>query len=242
MNHNILITKEEYKDKVRYTLVNKAVKYRLDKIKSLFHAQTIKGKDLTRGQPLGGRGNTTFINYKNMDLVVKQYRRGGLIAKVSMDKYFWLGIKKTRAYREMLLLLEMEAMDLPVPKAFAAKVSHYGLLYSEDIITLKLEGAKTLVEISENTHQHWQEVGRLIKRFHDKNIYHADLNAHNILISNDSLYLIDFDKAKRYLGTINFWKKSNLSRLRRSLNKLSKQNKIVFDDDNWLSLLDGYMA
>ena len=88
----------------------------------------------------------------------------------------------------------------------------------------------------------WQTIGACIRRFHDASVYHADLNARNILIDSQSklVYLIDFDKGCiRHLGES--WKASNLARLQRSLLKFKSLNQVFyFDQQNWDALLDGY--
>ena len=90
-------------------------------------------------------------------------------------------------------------------------------------------------------HHHWSLVGATIKRFHNENIYHADLNAHNILLSNERIYLIDFDKGQKMSSTASSaWKQDNLARLQRSLNKLQQQKSIKFSEGDWQQLLLAY--
>ncbi len=58
-------------------------------------------------------------------------------------------------------------------------------------------------------------------RFHRAGVWHADLNAHNVMIAPDGLYLIDFDRgesARACYGSMAAM--ANLQRLRRSLLKL----------------------
>ena len=90
----------------------------------------------------------------------------------------------------------------------------------------------------------WWEIGACIRSFHDARIYHADLNARNILLNpqNGNVHLIDFDKGSiRQLGE--GWKVSNLARLQRSLNKFKSMNtSFYYDEQSWQALLDGYHA
>ncbi|MEC9349461.1 MAG: lipopolysaccharide kinase InaA family protein, partial [Planctomycetota bacterium] len=87
----------------------------------------------------------------------------------------------------------------------------------------------------------WRAVGGTIRRFHDHGILHSDLNAANILIQNEKIFLIDFDKAEvRDPGP---WKNANLERLERSLNKWRRQEKTFhFTTSDWQSLQEGYNA
>jgi tRNA A-37 threonylcarbamoyl transferase component Bud32 len=63
-------------------------------------------------------------------------------------------------------------------------------------------------------------LGKTLRLFHAAQVFHADLNAHNILIdANYKAYLIDFDRGT--IRTGESWKPSNLMRLQRSLHKLT---------------------
>ena len=108
----------------------------------------------------------------------------------------------------------------------------------------RIPNARTLMHIlmtEELTEGYWIAVGSVIRRFHEKGIYHADLNANNILIDEGGrCFLIDFDKCK--IKKINLkWQKENLLRLKRSLNKITKNEEdFHFSELNWRSLLRGY--
>jgi 3-deoxy-D-manno-octulosonic acid kinase len=70
---------------------------------------------------------------------------------------------------------------------------------------------------------------------------HADLNAHNILIGDDQLWLIDFDRGEiRVTGTA--WKLANLARLKRSLLKIGAcdHDETALDREVWAPLMRGY--
>ena len=117
-------------------------------------------------------------------------------------------------------------------------------MYKADIITQRLLGTHTLAELlSQNVldARHWELVGTCIRRFHDANIYHADLNAHNLLLSKDGrVYLIDFDRSE-VRAESKSWKDQNLARLHRSLTKLrSLRDNFHFSEKDWLMLHDGY--
>jgi len=67
------------------------------------------------------------------------------------------------------------------------------------------------------------------------------LNAHNILVTSEQLYLIDFDRGE-LRAPAPAWRLSNLKRLRRSLIKVgaAKQGDAAFDPSVWQPLLDAY--
>jgi 3-deoxy-D-manno-octulosonic acid kinase len=194
-----------------------------------------------------GRGSAWFVDYNEQQWVLRHYRRGGMVARWNKELYFGFSLGGTRAWQEWYLLNSMFTLGLPVPQPVAACVSwpysRAAGLYKAAIIVQKIPGAMTLAE---KCQQHdtnsevWKSVGRCIKKFHDQNIYHADLNANNILFDQgNKAYLIDFDKGNIRPGET--WKSENLKRLHRSLLKLQGMNEnFNFSDADWLVLMDAY--
>lgn len=191
-----------------------------------------------------GRGTTFFVQHQGRDFVLRHYQRGGLAARVSNEKYLWFGLRFTRPWREWVLLEKMLEQGLPVPVPAAIKVERTGLAYTADIMMHRIPNARTLMHIllsEELTEGYWIAIGSIIRRFHEKGVYHADLNANNILIDEGGrCFIIDFDKCK-FLKPKLKWQKENLLRLKRSLNKTAKNEDVFyFSDMNWRSLLRGY--
>lgn len=191
-----------------------------------------------------GRGTTFFIQHQGRDFVLRHYQRGGLIAKFSKDQYIWMGLRFSRPWREWDLLEEMQKKGLPVPVPAAIRVERKGLFYAADIMMHRIPHSRTLVHIligEELTEGYWISIGSVIRRFHEEGVYHADLNANNILIDDGGrCYLIDFDKCRIRKPRLK-WQKENLLRLKRSLNKILKNESVFnFSDENWRSLLRGY--
>jgi 3-deoxy-D-manno-octulosonic acid kinase len=85
----------------------------------------------------------------------------------------------------------------------------------------------------------WHNIGKTIAQFHQKGVYHSDLNAHNILLMKDQVYLIDFDKGD-IRKTHHNWQKKNLLRLKRSIEKISQQSCDHALKNQWQALMDGY--
>lgn len=199
-------------------------------------------KALITGQA-AGRGTTVFFRFAGLDMVLRHFRRGGLIGKLLTDQYFFTGLEKTRAWRELKLLLKMQDYELPAPRPVAAMVQKTLFYYRADIITQRIPNAQDVHHIllsKEIDKSLWRKIGATIKRFHALQIYHHDLNIHNIMLDEvKQPWLIDFDKCEQRNGES--WKQQNLQRLQRSLEKEKTLNSIYhFEDAHWQALLEGY--
>lgn len=199
-------------------------------IESLFDETYLSDNHLLTGTASAGRGNAYFLQWQQHELVLRHYRRGGLVQKISSDRYVFVTPSRTRAFREFDVLTRLIQLQLPVPAPFACRVERHGLLYSASLLTYRLHG-NTLAERCADSAPRasvWKNIGKCIARFHQAGLWHADLNAHNILLDEaDNISLIDFDRARfRRLPAnpvVAGWCSENLDRLNRSLSKLVDQ-------------------
>ncbi len=65
----------------------------------------------------GGRGSISYIEVDGQQFVLRRYLRGGLPARVSRDRYLWLGEERTRPFQEFRLLAALLDRGLPGPEA-----------------------------------------------------------------------------------------------------------------------------
>ncbi len=192
-----------------------------------------------------GRGAVKYFKFNGISMVLRHYYRGGWPAKFVNDHYFWFGLKKTRAMQETKLLSELHGRSLPVPEPVAAHICKSGISYRADIVTVFIPEARTLGEILQIKSldgQVWEKIGKTIRKFHDHNCNHSDLNANNLMINGqDQIYLIDFDRSRIEESKGN-WQESNLRRLHRSLEKHEGNVDFNFSEQNFTSLMDGYCS
>lgn len=199
----------------------------------------------SRGQLEGvarGRGTTHFVHSRDRRLVLRHYHRGGVAAMVSADRFLWHGEASTRPIAEWSITYRLHRAGLPVPAPIAARYVREGSTYRGDIITERLPAVGSFAECLHTgalSLVTWISIGRCIRRFHDFGVCHADLNAHNVLLSEDAVYLVDFDRCR--LRRDGMWRDTNLVRLRRSLEKVTYGVPADrFAEADWQALLDGY--
>jgi 3-deoxy-D-manno-octulosonic acid kinase len=170
----------------------------------------------------GGRGSISYLRLGDAQLVLRRYLRGGLVAKLSRDRYLWLGEERTRAFREFRLLARLLELALPVPRPVAARYRRDGLTYRGELVTNLLPDAEPLAArwlAGRARREDWERAGRCIRRFHDAGVQHADLNANNIMMGAESgVWLLDFDRGR--LREPGLWRERVLARLARSLEKI----------------------
>jgi len=209
---------------------------------SLFDARSWIENLSARRTP-AGRGEAIFIEHAGRSWVLRPYRRGGFIARLTADRYFWTGEEWTRAFREWRLLHALHAAGLPVPAPVAARYRRRGFTYTADLITERIEGAQPLSVLLTRDAVPvavWGAIGRCVRRFHDAGVCHADLNAHNILIdASGRVFLIDFDRGRR--RPPGSWRVANLVRLKRSLEKITRDGPAGrFSSPAWAAFQRGY--
>ena len=185
-----------------------------------------RSKQALEGEAVG-RGSAWFINTAFGPVVLRQYLRGGWVAKISRQSYFFTTVSRSRPFREYHLLAALYDQGLPVPKPVAALCEFHGVISSGALMTARISSARTLADVLPGDDEGddlgeglWKSIGKCIRRFHDAGVWHADLNARNILLDeNSQVFLIDFDRARFKPGkAVNG--QGNLKRLKRSLTKL----------------------
>lgn len=190
-----------------------------------------------------GRGDAVFFRMGEQEWVLRHFLRGGLVGKIFHDHYLGVRLEGTRAWTEWSLLAELFEKGLPVPRPVAASVQRRWGFYSADLVTVRIPGARPLADClgeAPVTEDLWRRIGACIARFHRHGVYHADLNAKNIMLDGQGqVYLLDFDRG--CIRSPGRWAEGNLSRLKRSLEKFkSQQEAFCYGKADWEALLGGY--
>ncbi|QDQ87357.1 3-deoxy-D-manno-octulosonic acid kinase [Alcaligenaceae bacterium SJ-26] len=204
----------------------------LGKGAAMLYAAQVPGLDASVWQPgsyasahihavsSGGRQAAWFVEGPWGQAVLRQYRRGGLVARISRDLYVWQGESKTRSFAEFRIMEMLWHAGLRVPRPLAAAYwRSAGVLYRAALLTQRVENAVPLADCMAQADP--ARVAQSIADMHAAGVWHADLNAHNILLDPaGEAWLIDFDRA-RAGGCSAQDRQNNLMRLKRSMLKLA---------------------
>lgn len=172
-----------------------------------------------------GRGAAWFVETDFGQAVLRHYRRGGLIAKISERDYLWKDENSTRSFHEFRFLQALREKNMSVPKPIAAQYLRKGVFYQASLLMQRIPDVSSFQDV---VHQYtdsapWEALGRAIAKFHRLGAQHADLNAQNILMDKEqTIWLIDWDKAQ-FQKRPGPWCQDILNRLQRSLLKYRGQ-------------------
>ncbi len=193
----------------------------------------------------GGRGNVRVFDTAIGPLVRRAYLRGGLPRHLIRDRYLWTGASRTRSFQEFKLLRWLHGQGLRVPVAIAARYRRRGLTYRAALLTQLIPGASTLAEViasGADVGQVLPPVAVAIADLHRAGVWHADLNAMNILIDAGGLvWLIDFDRARTGVHDA-AGLAGNLDRLLRSLRKVLVPARLAVVESFWPEFVRCYRA
>jgi 3-deoxy-D-manno-octulosonic acid kinase len=171
---------------------------------------------------LGGRSAVSPARLDGIgSVVVKHYRRGGLMRYFVKRRYLRFG--KTRGQREFDLL-EMVGnigINAPQPIAFA----HHGrLLYRAWLVTREIRQPQTLARLSlkdaKCARAAMISASDQISLLIDHHLLHVDLHPGNVVIdAQEQVFLLDFDKGRVYRGNRQKLTERYLARWQRAVRK-----------------------
>jgi 3-deoxy-D-manno-octulosonic acid kinase len=174
---------------------------------------------------VGGRARLARLSAPGGPLLVREYRKGGLLRRVRAP-----GLRGPwRPLEELVLHRRLEALGVPVARAVGCVVLVGGvgwrgfLLVREEPGAVDLEaflhgvpapGAVSRAEVL-------RRAGQAVRRLHDAGVPHPDLHPKNLLIRADgAVVLLDLDKAKPREGLLDDADRvRNLVRLGRAVAK-----------------------
>jgi 3-deoxy-D-manno-octulosonic acid kinase len=178
------------------------------------------------------------------ELFARRGRRGGLIGSILSDVYFGI---TPRPLTELAVTVEAMRRGIPVAEPMGAMIEWLSpVLYRGFFLTRAVRGMtlweflKTDDDPTVRTHVLGQ-ARAAIDTMHDKGLFHADLNLHNLLVTHArdsfSVVIIDLDKSRLFDAPLSAaMRRANAARLVRSARKLDPSGKFL--DAAALSILN----
>lgn len=179
-----------------------------------------------------------------IELFARHGRRGGMIASILSDIYVGM---TPRPLTELSMTIEAVRRGIPVAEPMGAMIEWIGpALYRGVFLTRAVPGM-TLWEFLKTdddptVRDHVLGQARIaIDTMHNKGLFHADLNLHNLLVTqvreNFTVIIIDLDKSRLFDAPLSLaMRRANAVRLVRSARKLDPSAKIL--DAAALSILN----
>ena len=171
---------------------------------------------------LGGRTSITVAPLEGLgSVVIKYYRRGGVIRYLFKKRYLKCGKTRCQVEYELLKKVRSLGINAPEPVAFAYRGR---LFYQCWLVTREIQDHQTLAQISrsneEQTRMVMKEVVKQVSILIKNKIFHVDLHPGNVIVNNQNqVYLLDFDKASIFPGHKNDLRTRYLRRWNRAIQK-----------------------
>ena len=171
---------------------------------------------------LGGRTAVTPAQLDGIgSVVIKHYRRGGLMRYFIKRRYLKFG--KTRSRREFELLDTVANLGINVPQPIA--YAHRGrLFYQAWLVTREIQQPLSLARLSlqdeKKTGEVMESAIKQVSSLIQNQILHVDLHPGNVVVDTaGKVYLLDFDKGKVYHGNRQKLQNRYLTRWQRAVDK-----------------------
>jgi len=171
---------------------------------------------------LGGRRPVSQTDLKEIGpVVIKHYRRGGILARFIEKTYLTCGKKRSQIEFEQMYKVRKLGVSTPEPIAYACKGRFF---YQTWLITAKIEHHLSMAELSriapDRTVTALKMLGSQLSILIDNGVMHADFHPGNVLVDDrEQVFLVDFDKSTTSKADKLTLKKRYLRRWNRSVSK-----------------------
>lgn len=185
-------------------------------------ARLFETSDSSPDNILGGRRCVDSVELAGIGpVIIKHYRRGGLLAHLVKQTYVMRNKTRCQIEFEQMNQVRSLGVQTPEPIAFAYSGS---LAYRAWLITREIENQQSLAQLSCADPE---RAGRAVRILADQvniliehKILHADLHPGNILVdAQENVFIIDFDKSDTYHWSRQSLKNKYLRRWQRAVHK-----------------------
>ena len=191
-----------------------------------------EGRNCTEASDVG-RASVAFFPLGDGEGVLRHFKRGGWIASCLGNRYFG-----NRMLAEFAVLQAYHEAGGNVPQPLGVRWEKRGPLYCGAIATRRLQGVTLLRFLSDGDGSKadgvLQQAGSVVRQMHDYGLWHADLQVKNLMVVDESVWIIDFDNGKKKDRLFDVARARNLLRLRRSFEKHG------LTLDNFAMFMNGY--
>jgi 3-deoxy-D-manno-octulosonic acid kinase len=171
---------------------------------------------------LDGRASLTPVQLDGIgSVVIKHYRRGGLLRYFIKQRYLKLGKTRAQIEFELLQVVRNLGINAPEPVAYA----HCGgIFYQAWLVSRAIKYPRSLALLSlkdeERAHRVMESVIGQISLLIQNDILHVDLHPGNIVVDGaDQIYIVDFDKGQIHHGSRKKLRNRYLTRWQRAVTK-----------------------
>jgi serine/threonine protein kinase len=175
-------------------------------------------------------------------MVLRRYSHGGLLRAITGNLYFF----GARSFRELALTEDIRSCGIPTVLSIGA-IHHriFFPFYRAYFLSLEVPHAIDLIQYFNERGAHpsrenlslkrktIRSAGLLIRQFHQAGFSHGDLQLKNVLVAEDQLLLIDFDRSYRKPSLSTRERMKNLLRLNRSVEKWKRLGLPITRTDRW---------
>jgi len=191
-----------------------------------------------------GRGSVPSLpvsGFSEECMMARQYLRGGLMRFINRDLY----LDAERSFRELAITVDAARCGIPTVEVLAAvSIKAAGPLYRCFLFTRELSGSIDLPAylsvraaadgFSEVKQAVLERAAAAVRLMHDRGFFHADLNMKNMLVDTarpEKIYIIDWDKSRRFDPLSDSRRMANIVRFCRSMIKLAGKGVPVYEED-----------
>ncbi|MDJ0972973.1 MAG: lipopolysaccharide kinase InaA family protein [Planctomycetota bacterium] len=148
----------------------------------------------------GGRRPLTQLESELGTVLVREYRKGGLLRFVRGRRFFG----RWRPLMELVLHRRLHAVNVPVTEAVGCVVLRGALGWRGFLLTHEVPRSVDLeawsygvpLETGLSSQEVLRRAGRAVRRLHDEGVSHPDLHLKNLLLTSEGKVLVlDLDKA-----------------------------------------------
>lgn len=194
------------------------------------------------GRPTTLKGRRQ-IRYLEPGMIVRELVHGGLFAGLTGERF----LSPARSIREIMVSNHLITGGLPTPEIMGLRIVRDGLFQRIAVISRLVPQATDLIAYLATEHDNAPQVmadaGRLVRRMHDRKVYHADLHLKNFLLDKEGhLWLLDLDKAWRFPGVPQVLRGMNIRRFFRSCRKWHRKGRILLPSEYRQLFLQGYRS